>query len=233
MATTIKQNGFDFTYIHKVPGSLPDVQTWGIEKVASFMFLIEFHRLESQRYQKGFTRISRYGRIQYELEEIDDKTYSDLDLMTKRLNLIVSSDKDRETLYLMEFTDGLDFLEAKLKTYIEDANKPVEVFGKSFIPGTEFTRPSKEEYDELLAEKRAREDEEARLLAERRTKTQTSSITPVATGQIIRFDFIKHGVLECKVIGVVGRSYICEVYKDGKCIDNACKIGRTSKRIVG
>lgn len=233
MATTIIQNGFDFTYVHKVPGSLPEVAAWDIERVASFMFLVEFHRVNSQRYVKGRTCINRYGRIQYELEEVDDASYKTIDLMTKRLNTLVSSDEQCNELWVMEFTKGLDYLEATLKSYITDSNAPVEIMGKPAVIGTEFKRPSKEEYDTLLAEKRAKEEEEAKRLKEKRSKTLTPGVVPVTTGQTIRFDFIKHGVLDCEVIGIVGRSYICKVYKNGVCIDDACKIGRSSKRIVG
>lgn len=233
MATTIRQNGFDFTYIHKVPGSLPEVESWSVERVASFMFLVEFHRVNSQRYVKGRTCINRYGRIQYELEEVDEATYKDIDLMTRRLNTLVSSEEQCNELWVMEFTKGLDYLEDTLKAYITDSRTLVEVMGKPVVLDTEFTRPSKEEYDNLLAEKRAQEEEEAKRLKEKRAKTVTPGIVPVTTGQTIKFDFIKHGVLECEVIGIVGRSYICKVYKNGVCIDDACKIGRSSKRIVG
>lgn len=233
MATTIRQNGFEFTYIHKVQGSLPEVESWEIERVASFMFLIEFHRARSQKYSKGRTYINKYGRIQYELEDIDDNTNKDLDLMTKRLGTLISSEEQYNQLWVMEFAKALDYLEALLKSYISDRNTPVEVMGKSVVIGTEFVRATKDEYDTLLAAQRAADEEEAQRLKEKRAKAVTPGVVPVTTGQTIKFDFIKHGVLECEVIGIVGRSYICKVYKDGVCIDDACKIGRNSKRIVG
>lgn len=234
MGTKIKQNGYDFTYVYTYNGQKPVIENWGLERVVAFMYLAEMHRQRSQKYTKDRTYMNRFGNQVYVFDdlEFDLETNKDVNRLVKLVSKSMSADKEQEYWLIHDWRAALDSMESYVKELVASAEKPVEVMGSVYTPPKFLSRPSEEEYKaKAEAERQA---EEARLAVMREQRAQRATTTTCAEiGTLIKFDFIKHGVLECEVVGVQGRSYICKVYKNGTCIDDACKIAKNSKRIVG
>lgn len=253
----IMQNGYTFTYVNKVTGKPTVQQEWSVERVAAFMFLVEFHRTHSQRYIKDYTLMNKYASKAYVFDsmEFDEKTFKDLNKMTRDITCVMGELVDPSKVSPANYTpimkaymmptweEALDFTEQVIKDYIAGKETDTTLTtpqGTVTIPAeTYLTRPTEEEYAEQakrVAEeemKKAQEQAQKRVKAVApRTATQAVKVTGDVVGKYLIFDFIKHGPLKCKVVGTAGRSYVCEVYKDDLCIDPACKIGFTSKRIV-
>lgn len=242
MGTQIKQNGYDFTYIFTYNGQAPVVETWSLERVAGYMYLVEMHRQHSQKYTKDRTYMNRYGSQVYVFDnlEFDAPTNKDIDRIVKQVNKNISDSKLQEFWLMPTWKDALDSMEKFIKEMIASAEKSVEVMGSTYTPPKFLSRMSEEEYKVKAEEERKEQEAQAAALRQERVNriktapvTTSSSRNHLELGQTLKFNFIKHGVLECKVIGFEGRSYICEAYKDGKVVDAHAKIGFTSKRIVG
>lgn len=212
--TTITQNGYEFIYRNKVQGQPPVVETWGIERVSAFIFLIEFYRLNSQRYMDSLTLVSAYGSIQYELEEFDKVTYHDVDKLSKLL-MPYTSDELR-IMWYTSFDKALGQAERMIKERIEREEADTEVFGE-IIPGESFlSRPSKEVYD-LIAEKQR---EALRDLAES------------SDSAVLKVWFAAHGIIPCVVVKETNSWYWVDGYKDGEKVVTNSRVKKGTSRII-
>lgn len=204
--TTITQNGYTFIYRTKRPGQLPVVETWDIERVAAFIFLVEFHRLRSQRTKKGFTFVSAYGSIQYELEDCDRATYHDIDRLTKLL--LPYTGDDLCTVFYTTFEKGLDLGERMLKSKVqefEDENS------SSF-----YTRLSKQEYEEQAAAQ----------------QQQVQACVPVSTGKTIQVWFQAYGIIPCVVVRETNSFYWVNGFSGGNQVVEGARVKKGTSRII-
>lgn len=212
---TITQNGYDFIYRSKRAGQQPVVETWGIERVAGFLFLVEWHRTRSQKYVSKFTLVSKLGAISYELEEFDKDTNHDVDKLSKLL--LPYTGTEVESIFYTTFDKGLDLAEKLLKEKVKAPQEPVVAFGREFSLPALLTRPAREEY-------------EAADLAKR--QEMMSAEVNNLDGVILKVWFAKHGVLPCRVVDQDDKRYTIDVYLDGSVIDR-CKVQKNSSRVRG
>lgn len=210
--TTITQKGYDFVYRTTVPGQQPIVETWSIERVAGFLFLIEFHRQRSQKYVKGYTLTAAVGNIQYELGEFDKETYRDIDKLTRLLTKY--SGEMLENMWLSEFNKGVDLAERVLKEKVANAEKPLEILG-TVHPATRFySRPTREEYETIQAKENA---ELAKIAGE--------------DARIVRVWFPEVGILPCKVLKETASCLWVDAYANGKCLYSNRRLLKNTARI--
>lgn len=194
---TITQKGYEFVYRNTIPGQTPICEIWSIERVAGFLFLIEFHRQRSQKYVKGYTLTAAVGTIQYELGEFDKETYRDIDKLTRLLNKYTGDMLGN--MWMTNFDKGVDNAERLLKEKVEDVEKPIEILG-TVQPGERFyTRPTKEEYEEI----QEKEKEELDRIAGKDSR-------------IVRVWFPDMGILPCKVLKETNSCFWVDAYCNGK-----------------
>lgn len=210
---TITQTGYDFIYRQRVSGRLPIVETWGIERVAAYMFLIEFYRVRSQRYVGSFTFVSRVGNIQYELSECDKETNHDLDKLTKVL-LPYTSD-DLCTMWYTSFDMALNMAEKMIKEKIALAEEPYEMLGQKITPPRFLTRPTREEYE-------AREKEEQEKMGD----------APAGVGATIRVLFYNLGIIPCRIVRETDSWYWVDGYVDGEVAVANARVKKGTSRII-
>lgn len=232
MGSKITQNGYTFTYVYTYNGQKPIVEDWSLERLAGYMFLVETHRTRSQKYTKDRTYMNRFGNQVYTFDEMefDAETNRDLNKLVKRISKAMPDGKLQELWLTPNWNDALDTMESFVKELIADAEKPVTVMGNTYTPDKFLTRPTAEEY----ATRKPVEEPKP----EPKKPVRTSTPKPVsksgdAIGRYLKFDFVSCGVKKCKVVGIQGRSYICEAYNDdGTVLDPVARVGIGSKRIV-
>lgn len=191
--TTITQNGYNFIYRNTRRGQLPVVETWSVERVAAFIFLVEFHRRRTYRCVHNFTFVSRYGSIQYELEEFDTPTFHDVDKLTKILLPYI--DNEFCTMFYTSFDKGLDLAEKILRDKVSSKEAPQTVMGVSYEPARFYERPTREEYEE-----KAYQEQQA-------LQSQVSDFE----GKTIKVWFYNYGIIPC----VVTRESNCYYWVNG------------------
>ena len=213
--TTITQDGYDFIYRTKRPGHLPVVETWGIERVAAFIFLVEFHRRRSESVKQGYTYTSAYGSIQYELEGFDTPTFQDIDKLTKILLPYI--DNDLCSIFYTTFEKGLDLGEAMLKEKVRDLEEVQVIRGEEVVPDSYYSRPTRQEYEAKHNE------EQVELLKE------VPESTP---GEVIKVQFQAYGIIPCTIIRETASFYYVEGLVNGKKIIQNTRIKKGTSRIV-
>lgn len=210
--TTITQNGYDFIYRTKLTGQQPILESWSIERVAAFVFLVEFYRQRSQRYVGSFTFVSRVGSIPYELLEFDRETNRDVDKLTKLL-LPYTSDE----LCVMWYTslpEALDMAEKLLRERVSREEEDVVVFGGQTVKQRFLERPTREEY-------------------ESRFKADFEGILPdIQPDQVMLIKFDDLGIVPCIKIRETPRYIFVDGFLKGKQVVFGSRVGKGSARIV-
>ena len=210
---TITQTGYEFVYRQRVAGGLPIVETWDIERVAAYIFLIEFYRVRSQRYVGKFTFVARVGNIQYELEGFDRETNRDIDKLTKLL-LPYTTD-ELCIMWYTSFPKALDMATRMLKEKIASLEEPYEMLGRTVVPPRVMTRPTKEEY-------------EARETAERRRIEEENKVP----AGMLRVWFERYGVITCKIVRETACWYWVDGYSDGMVVVSNARVKKGTDRII-
>lgn len=151
------QTGYNFRYTATTGGNVID-EEWGIERVAAYMCIVEANRMLSQRYEKYRTYCSRIGMTLYDVEFLDTATKVDLNtLINKFLPEVLDKDNDNIRFLGMPLNTALDDFEVKIKDLIVDEESPIEAFGHVYTPDKLLTRPTEEEYAEIVAKKAEKE----------------------------------------------------------------------------
>lgn len=213
---TITQQGTDFLYRNKRTGEQPIVETWGIERVAGFLFLIEWHRMRSQRYVKSFVFVAAAGQINYELVDFDLATNRDINKLTKLL--VPYSGDEVGQIFYTTFDKGLDIAEELLKNKIKASEGTIMHLGKEIPLPKILTRPTREEY------------EAADLAQKQELMLQEANTVP---GTVIKVWFANHGVLPCKIVDETSTWLFVDVYLNNQCIEKKCRIKKGSSRVRG
>lgn len=212
--TTITQIGYDFIYRNTRRGNLPVVETWSIERVAAFIFLVEFHRKRTYRCVHNFTFVSKYGSIQYELEDFDTPTFRDVDKLTKILLPYI--DNEFCTMFYTSFDKGLDLAEKMLKDKVASLETPCSIGEEEYIPPCFYTRPTRQEYEE----------------ASHKEQQSLKDKVPKGDSKTIKVWFYNHGIIPCVVI----RESPCYYWVDGfvgdtRIVENA-RVRKGTSRII-
>lgn len=224
---TITQLGHNFKFRDKQKGVPAIEEDWGIERVAAFMFLNEWYRLNNQKYMKGATYIR--GAKQYELENFDVDTNKDIDKLMRVLTPYGGDPTDLKKnvscIFFTEFNKAITLGEDLIKKYIRNAEKPVTIFGESVEPDKFLQRPTQEEYDHMIEEETKRQEE-----------IMNSSLAGVGTGERIRVMFgTKNGapqILLCEVIRQNDNWYWVNAFRDGSVVKKNQKIKKDGYRVV-
>lgn len=220
----IVQVGYDFRYRYKNNG-IPVEEVWSLERVAAYMSAIEASRQISQRYVKAATFCSRLGMTYYELENFDNATNHDLNLLTHRfVSLLVGKAKINSSFLGEPLPTLLDSLEKDISEIISDAEKPVEIFGRLVYPNKLLTRPTKAEYDAIILEQKKKEEKFKDDIAKQISNGVLNKRVKVNFGDINR---------TCRVSKVTDNYLYLNVYDEtGVCIQNNMRISKTSIRFV-
>lgn len=212
MSTTIMQRGYRFVYRETVPGLPPIVESWGIERVAAFIYLVDFYRRKSQKYVKGYTLVSAVGNIQYELGECDKPTYRDIDRL---VNLLVPYDQEGiDCVWMVDFKQALDLAENMLIKKVAEKEAPIRVFDQDLLPPRWYSRPTEEVY-------------------EKEEKDKADLIRKVAGegAKIIHIWFPDYGVLPCSVLKETASCVWVTAYFKNKPIFENRRMMRSTMRV--
>lgn len=224
---TITQDGYNFIYRSKRVGELPVTETWGIERVAAFVFLIEFHRIRSQRYKKAMTFVSSYGRIQYELLDFDQDSNHDINKLTGLLANYV--DGENSYVFYTSFDKALNIAEDMIKEKIKDKEAPMTIMGKEYKPPRFLSRPTEEEYKQV------------ETVAIDKIKEQVSTNTEVGEvkagtymkpGSTIKVWFVHYGIIPCIIKRETDKSFFVDGFVNGKQVVTNARIAKGTGRII-
>lgn len=221
--TTITQNGYDFIYRTKRSGQAPVVENWGIERVAAFIFLVEFHRLRSQRCIRNFTFVSRYGSIQYELENFDHATYRDVDKLTKIL--LPYTDDKLCTIFYTSFEKGLDLGEHILKEKVSHVEEYYNALDDSTSETRFYTRPTREEYEKIGKS----------VQEELKSNSSNSSSNPKVSdskGKPIKVWFQAYGITPCVIVRETKSFYWVDGFVGEQQVVEGVRIKKGTSRII-
>lgn len=226
MATflTITQNGFNFN-VHEADKLKAD-EEWGIERVAAFMSVHHVLSTMATKYMKGMTLRPAVASIMYTLN-CDAVTSRDLDKLT---GYLVPKLCDIYT------SDGWGFLGGALSKVLDDVEKlaldhiaseeePIEILGKTCTPPKFLSRPSKLEYDAIIAKDKAAEQ----ALWDRFKEVLNSG---KAAGHHIQ---MREGpnVYTCVIIKVSPKCIYCDVKDEyGRLLQSGARFPRDSKRFI-
>lgn len=152
----ITQQGFNFLYVDKKPGIEPIKEEWSIERVAAFLYFVDYQRMQSMKYTKGRTWTNKFGNLSYvfdTMDGFDDVSYKEITKIIKTLpNYLTATDFD--ILWLQsDLKPALDWLEDKIKEMIKKEEAPVQVFGKTITPKSFHVRPTEAEYEVITEER--------------------------------------------------------------------------------
>lgn len=218
------QTGYNFRYTATTGGNVID-EEWGIERVAAYMCIVEANRMLSQRYEKYRTYCSRIGMTLYDVEFLDSATKVDLNtLINKFLPEVLDTDNDNIKYLGMPLNTALDALEAKVKDLIVDEESPIEAFGQIYTPDKLLTRPTAEEYSEIVAKKAEKEAKFRKELNEQ--------IAEGVVGKKVTVICNDHEC-ECRVTKESDKYLYLTVYDDGGAvIQTDMRVPKTSKKFV-
>lgn len=226
MATflTITQNGFNFN-VHEAD-KLKSDEEWGIERVAAFMSVHHVLNTMATKYMKGLTLRPVIASIMYTLK-CDEATSRDIDKLTGYLV---------PKLCGIYTSDGWGFLGGSLSRVLDDVEKlaidyitaeeaPITVLGKTCAPPKFLSRPSKEEYDIIVAKDKAAEQ----ALWDRFKEVLNSG---KAEGHHIQ---MREGsnVYTCIIVKVSPKCVYCDVKDEyGRLLQSGARFPRDSKRFI-
>lgn len=212
---TITQLGHKFRYRKKENGSPAIVETWDIERVAAFMFVIELHRLISQRYLGRLTFINHIGATDYQLTEFDKETNRDLNKLFGLLSSYTEPPLSYQ--FYTSFDKALDLADSYIRDAVKRAEEPVEIRGVVHERPRFLERPSEEEYEQEMLEKGSDAIKQAK--EEDPTK-------------VITCYFEHYGVLPCIIVHETPKSYFVDAYLKNEKIFEKSKIDKNSSRYI-
>lgn len=212
---TITQNGYNFVYRAPVPGQSPRVEEWGIERVGAFVFLVEFYRINSQKYVGKYTLVAAVGSIQYELDGFDKDTNRDIDKLTRLL--MPYTTPELKIMWYTQFNKALDMAERMLKEKVADLEAPYEVAGNIFTPKPFYQRMSKADYDEKV-----KADMEAARTA----------VGATIDDVLMRIWFHDYGTLLCKVTKETNSYIWVDGFAGGEQVVSNTRIRKDSSKII-
>lgn len=224
---TITQDGFNFIYRSKRVGELPVTETWGIERVAAFVFLIEFHRIRSQRYKKAMTFVSSYGRIQYELIDFDGDSNHDINKLTGLLANYI--DGENSYVFYTSFGKALDIAEEMIKEKIKDKEAPMTIMGKEYKPPRFLSRPTEEEYKKSETTAMDKLKEQTSIDVE---VGEVKSGTYMKPGSTIKVWFVHYGIIPCIIKRETPKYVIVDGFVNGKQVVTGARIRKGTGRII-
>lgn len=226
MATflTITQNGFNFN-VHEAD-KLKSDEEWGIERVAAFMSVHHVLNTMATKYMKGRTLRPVVASIMYTLN-CDKATSRDLDKLTGYLvpKLCGIYTSDGWGFLGGPLTKVLDGVEKLALDHIAAEEAPIEVLGKTCTPPKFLSRPSKEEYDIIVAKDKAAEQ----ALWDRFKEVLNSG---KAQGHRIQ---MREGSNEytCVIVSVSARCVYCDVKDEfGRLLQSGARFPKDSKRFI-
>lgn len=226
MATflTITQNGFNFN-VHEAD-KLKSDEEWGIERVAAFMSVHHVLNTMATKYMKGRTLRPVVASIMYTLN-CDKATSRDLDKLTGYLvpKLCGIYTSDGWGFLGGPLTKVLDGVEKLALDHIAAEEAPIEVLGKTCTPPKFLSRPSKEEYDIIVAKDKAAEQ----ALWDRFKEVLNSG---KARGHRIQ---MREGSNEytCIIVKVSTRCVYCDVKDEfGRLLQSGARFPKDSKRFI-
>lgn len=226
MATflTITQNGY--TFIAHEADKLKSDEEWSIERVAAFMSVHHVLNTMATKYMKGMTLRPAVASIMYTLN-CDEASSRDIDKLTgylvPKLCGIYTSDG-------WGFLGGplaqvLDSVEKLALDHIAAEEAPIDVLGKKVASPKFLSRPSKQEYDALLAQDQAAEQE----LWNRFNEVLDSGR---AKGHHIKMREDSNEYT-CVIVSVSAKCVYCDVKDEyGRLLQSGARFPRNSKRFV-
>jgi len=213
---SIIQLGHLFQYKNKEPGATTIIETWEIERVAAFMFVVELNRQISQRYVSGLTFVNKIGAIQYQLLDFDKATNKDLNKLTALLSEYLEPPKTFQ--FHTTFLKGIDLAEKLIREAVERYEEPVVIRQVSYPRQRFLSRPTEEEYEKLVKSRGSEETEKARA---------------VDPGSVLMVYFNGWGVIPCIVNEEKPKYFFVDGYLRNRKVVEGFRLSKDSNNIVG